>query len=520
MTDVTSPETDGLPDWVWDIHPNLAHVRDAALSRETDPAALLATCLVRLNVLGGPGLLIDIGKGPVTGSGYVAIVSPPGGGKSQVFNAVDDLLPVPEALVKTPFDLEAGIMTLGQTRGDTGYIRAVPNNGSALMKMLCVQAVDDDALPEAGADVITVTVPIRRAEVFTPEGDQVLKLIDVGETKSGQAVPLETSLLLGFLSEEMSNFTSGKEFRARIEGLGYTLGVSLGCQDVVAAQLLGKKGKGLAQRFLYFVLPPRNAPDDLMDVAEDLLAGKLVDEETARAILAQLGNAPEFPGSLDHVVTHAIRMSRRPDAILPLEEVVRLNLRLLGVAVGASNGLSQDDDYVVHLVLQRLFVMKGLMLLMEQDFLSDTCWNIASEMDRLSSRSLKLLAEQGESEVASRRAGDRREKAEDKTRLDTLITRKPEDLKAETLRNVGIALSLQVRRVIKESGKDSVSLEDVVRSVVKDSVASWIECTGAQGTYSVVRRSLAREALEWAAEDGKLSRTGVGKRVKYRAPVK
>lgn len=518
MTQNTASDIEGLPDWVWETHPNLAHIRDAALSRETDPAALLATCLVRLNVLGGPGLLMDIGKGPVTGAGYVAVVSPPGGGKSQVFNAVDELLPVPANLVEIPIALESETMTVSDAGGETGYVRATPNNGSALMRMLSVQALDDDAITPDGSPA-HVTLAVKRAEVFTPEGDQVLGMIEAGGKHNGQAVPLETAFLLAFLSEGMSNFTAGKDFRARVDALSYALGVSLGCQDEVAASLLAKKGKGLAQRFLYFVLPVRNAPEALMDIAEDLLAARNPSAEQLLALEeyeAQLGELPPFPGTLTSVVNHAVELSKRPTSVLDMDESVRLFLRRLGLAVAASNGISREDPYAVHLVLQRMFMMKGLMLLMGETTVSATAWKVAAELDRLSARSTKALIEQGVQEVEAKAARElRQQKA--RARAIKEDVRTPEVVREEILRSAGIVLARKASLLFRD-GREYVTPDDLRQAVSKGSVTDWIGCGGSESdSFTVVRRELVKHALEWAVKDGRLSDVSVGKRSRYGA---
>lgn len=519
MTGITPSDVETLPEWVWETHANLAHIRDAALSRETDPAALLATCLVRLNVLGGPGLLMDIGKGPVTGAGYVAVVSPPGGGKSLVFNAVDDLLPVPTDLIEIPHALETETMTVNEVHGETGYLRSVPNNGSALMKMLAIQAVNDDIVTADGSPA-KVTVAIRRAEVFTPEGDQVLGMIEAGGKHNGQAVPLEGALLLGFLSEGMSNYTAGKDFRTRVDALSYTLGVSLGCQDEVAASLLAKKGKGLAQRFLYFVLPTRNAPEVLMEIADDLLAARTPTEEQLRALEeyeAQLGDLPEFPGALHSVVNHAVELSQRPTAVLPIDREVRLSLRRLGLAVAASNGISREDQYAVHLVLQRMFMMKGVMLLLGESRLTETAWRVAAELDRLSARSTKALIEQGRTEEELRAAKESGTRARQKAKEYRAAhdVRDPQAVREELLRVVGIHLSRKIAVLLKE-GKEHVTIEDLKRAVSRGHVTDWIETGNTDSTsFPVAERELTKAALKWAVEDGRIQDVGVGKRPRY-----
>jgi hypothetical protein len=514
VTSVTDIEP--LPDWVWGVHPNLAHLRLAAVSRKTDPAALLAACVIRVNVLGGPGLLLDIGKGPVTGAGYVALVGDPGSGKSVIFNTVNELLPVPADLLAIPDRLDSGSLKLTDVNEETGYRHGTPNNGSALIKMLSVSVLDDDGIPLDGdGSEIRVNLPVRRVEVSTAEGSQLMRQLHSSGGSSGKGVSLESQMLLGFASEYMSNFTAGVEHRGTVEALAYVLGVCLGAQPKVAADILAQKDLGLAQRFLYFILSCDQAPEGLLDMGDRVNeGGEGLGEEDLEALLENSHEVP-FPGPLVTVVGHAVGQSKKPTRTVDISRRVELLLRVLGRAVSASGGLGEEDPYAVHRVLQRMFLMKGLMLLMGREEIGEDEWLVATELDRMSSRGIKELTRQGREQLDAERAVRQSETLETRALLHKTANRPPRELAEEVVSNSATLFKVEAIRLYR-TGQTEVTPRDLKEKLPQGTVKDWVTYTGFDGTVRAARTKLAKEALDCAVKKDLMEDVSLSSRPKYR----
>lgn len=486
---------------------------------------LLLIAATRVCVLAGPAVRVDIGRGPVCGAPYCALVKNAGGGKSLLFKAVDKILPVPDWLRDRPALLKAMAISMESVRGDAGYRSGLPNNGTAFMAMFEVPAVELDVdipgSPEnvpgdapAGDPPVRIEI-VPRIEIFTAEGDQVLRQIQKGASGGNSAVSLESPFLLAFDGEPMNNYTAGEDFRRDIPGDCYTVGTCLGTQNEVAADLLARTSKGLAQRFWYLLLDGEDVPEEALEISQKMFTNREASLEEVQAALDAMPSRPEFPGELDGVVEHVLEMSARPAFSLAVEPGVMARLQLLSRTVSAANGLSEEDPYVAHRVLQLMFLMKGLVLLMKGDTITEEVWYLAKAIVNRCDADRKTLLDQGrektESEVTAkmkevidRAAMTRKAAGEDASRLHRML-----------IEDVAEKLVKAVTKMYKANGGVPVAATALKSKISRPDASSYGAYTGTSGTYEEMRTPLLKEALTHARQRRMLEAEGSLSRPKY-----
>jgi hypothetical protein len=199
-----------------DARPELAHIRDFARSRRTNPASTLAVALVRASCMIRPGVVLPpIIGGAVAPNLFAALVGESGGGKG----ASD----------------AAGRDAIRYTVEDPDLPEFSPGSGEGIARVLMG---DPTAL------------------FVAPEIDTLAALF----SRKGQTLQPELRKL--YMGERLGFANANKDTRTKVDALWYRAGLIVGVQPLRAGALLDGRDGGTPQRFLWAPTRDRDMPID------------------------------------------------------------------------------------------------------------------------------------------------------------------------------------------------------------------------------------------------------------------
>lgn len=217
----TTPVADSprLPDDLWDARPQLAHIRQAAHSRQRSADAVLHVVLARLAATTPHTIHLPAIVGSPTPLCYfTAIVAQPGTGKSTANRIAAELVPVPDWVVDQ-----------------------VPiGSGEGLIELLFEITEEDD--PSGGKQKVKKQTR-HNAYVWADEG-QILG--EIGGRKNAILLPTLRSIWTG---ETLGQANANRERYRNVAALTYSYGLAAGFQPTKAASLLDDADAGTPQRF-------------------------------------------------------------------------------------------------------------------------------------------------------------------------------------------------------------------------------------------------------------------------------
>jgi hypothetical protein len=205
-----------LPDEVWDAHPRLGAIRDAAHARQRSPDAVLHVCLARVAAMVPYTLTIPPIVGAESGLSYfAALLGVPGVGKTSALYIGSDVIPATAALV--------GPVPLG--------------TGEGLVEVMFEKVqLEGEKKPERKQTKHHVLV-------YADEGDALQAL----GARSGATI--NSTLRTIWTGHEIGSTNADVEKRRLAKARTYTYGLVLGVQVPAAGALLANVSTGLPQRF-------------------------------------------------------------------------------------------------------------------------------------------------------------------------------------------------------------------------------------------------------------------------------
>jgi hypothetical protein len=235
----TQPAPTGmnLPDTFWASRPELAHIRQAAHSRQRSADAVLACILARVAAFTPPCWHLPAVVGAESSlATYVVLVGPSGAGKSSAKDAAMDVLPVNLQSVADDLPLGSG----------EGLIEAY------------FDLTDEDK--PGGKGTQKVKRKVRDGAYLTLDEGQALA--DLGARKGSTLV---TNLRSAWTGATLGNTNASAETKRKVAKGTYTLGLVIGLQPVLANALLDDSGGGLPQRFAWFTVTDPSIPDERIE---------------------------------------------------------------------------------------------------------------------------------------------------------------------------------------------------------------------------------------------------------------
>lgn len=222
----------GLPVEFWDARPVLSHIRQAAWARVQSPDAVFYTVLAKLSATRNNRLRVDSGiSTPASLNTFVGLVGHSGDGKTQGVGVGD-------ALVRHLFLLDwRGLLGVGSGEGIA----------EAYMGMV---QLDPDGKKERGQVHYN-------ALFYVDEGQQLNRLL-FERTGATTGAALRSAWVGGDLGQQ--NATA--ERTRLLQRDSYALGLIVGYQPEVVAQLLADGATGMPQRFLWSTTTDPTIPDE------------------------------------------------------------------------------------------------------------------------------------------------------------------------------------------------------------------------------------------------------------------
>jgi len=223
-----------LPATFWQTRPELAHIRQAAHSRQRSADAVLGCVLARIAAFTPPcWKLPAIVGAEATLATYTVLVGPSGAGKSSAKDAAIDLLP-------TTLNTVADDLPLG--------------SGEGLIESY-FDFVEEDK--PSGKGTNRVKRQTRHGAFLTLDEGQALA--DLGARKGSTLAP---NLRSAWTGTTLGNTNASAETRRQLHRGSYSLGLVIGLQPALAAALLDDSTGGLPQRFAWFSVTDPTIPDN------------------------------------------------------------------------------------------------------------------------------------------------------------------------------------------------------------------------------------------------------------------
>jgi hypothetical protein len=229
---VTALAAETLPDGLWDARPHLAHIRQAAHSRQRSADAVLHVTLARLAAITPHTVTIPpIVGAPAPLAYYTNVVAPPGVGKSSANQIASDLLPAPEWV---PDQIPLG-------------------SGEGLAETLF--DLVDDIGPNGNA--IKVKRQVRHnGFIYADEGQT---LAEIGGRNGSTLLPTIRTIWTGGM---LGQANASIERRRIIPAGHYVFGMCVALQPTRAGALLADVDAGTPQRFGWASATDPTIPDD------------------------------------------------------------------------------------------------------------------------------------------------------------------------------------------------------------------------------------------------------------------
>lgn len=232
-----NPNPMNLPDSFWRSRAELAHIRQAAHSRQRSADAVLGCVLARVAAFTPPCWKLPAIVGAEASlSTFVVLVGPSGAGKSSAKDAAIDLLPV--NLLTVIDDLPLG-------------------SGEGLIENY-FEWVEEDK--PSGKGTVKVKRQTRHGAFLSLDEGQALA--DLGARKGSTLAP---NLRSAWSGTTVGSANASVETRRQLSRGTYNLGLVIGLQPALASALLDDSTGGLPQRFAWFSVTDPTIPDERIE---------------------------------------------------------------------------------------------------------------------------------------------------------------------------------------------------------------------------------------------------------------
>lgn len=226
-----------LPAEFWEARPLLGQIRQAAWSRRRSPDAVLGTVLARVSALVPPSFGIPgIVGAPSTMSTFVALVGPSGAGKSSAVHLARDLVQTPTSVIGRVIEHGLG-------------------SGEGLIE-LYMGDVETGEPGKNGRPETERQQKYQGAIVTLDEGQAMASM--GGRNGSTMLSTLRTM----WTGASVGQANAQRETRRKLNGGSYALGLVVGIQPSLAADLLSDIAAGTPQRFLWMSTADPLTPDE------------------------------------------------------------------------------------------------------------------------------------------------------------------------------------------------------------------------------------------------------------------
>jgi hypothetical protein len=228
---------------VWDAHPVLSHIRQAAYARMVSPDAVLLCVLARVAAM-RPYALNAYSYMPLSLNWATAIVGSSSSGKTTAERCADSLLPVTAARVH---GWAHGHLVLPDEDGNTRFIVAGIGSGEGIIDlyrgMVSVRAVVQAGETDKGGRPAKIAKQVRHNAMLS--ADEGKAFIENGNKMAATLLPIFNTAWSG---GKLSTANALANFR---EVEQYALGVVVGFQPAIMGDLLATGDLGTAQRFAF-----------------------------------------------------------------------------------------------------------------------------------------------------------------------------------------------------------------------------------------------------------------------------
>jgi hypothetical protein len=315
-----------LPEAFWASRPVLSHIRQAAHSRARSADAVLGCVLARVAAMTPPSFNLPAIAGAYAPlSTYVAIVGPPGTGKSSSSRLASELIRCDDEAVAD--DLPLG-------------------SGEGLIE--CFFDMVEDTTP-TGKPRLIKRQTRHGAFVFLDEG-QVMS--ELGNRRGSTLMPM---LRTAWSGATLGTTNASIETRRRLPAGSYSLGLVVAFQPAMAADLLGDAAGGTPQRFMWVSATDPTIPDE----------------------------QPPWPGALTWQPPQAQSYNGAVfTATLGVAETVRRQVH--ATALQRTRGAVDVDELDAHADLARLKVAGLFAVLDERQAVTEDDWDLAGLFQRTS----------------------------------------------------------------------------------------------------------------------------------------
>jgi hypothetical protein len=288
-------------DDLWAASPVMAHVHQAALSRNRSPVAVLVGCLVLASTAAGPRYVLPGVVGSVASLNLLAMFSgPSGAGKSSTMKLVRELMP----------------------KADAAVHHAGAGTGEGLVQsFLSRQADKQTGEREQIRDSVFLYV------------DEYVQMEEMSRRSGNTFMSIMRSMAMG---EQVDTTNGGHDNLRHLDALAYRVGMVVGIQPLLSGDVLNEDAlaAGTPQRFLWVnvrrphpdVLPEWPGPLD-WDVPEvDKKLGAL------EGLYAQSAKREPFTYP-DDVRAYVIAMDRIAEELPAIEQHSILNRLKVAAAI-------------------------------------------------------------------------------------------------------------------------------------------------------------------------------------------
>ena len=337
-----APADLNLPADFWSERPRLTQIRDASWNRICSPDAVLHAVLVRVIANSSHTFrLPPIIGGLASLSIYIALVGPPGGGKTSSWRAAGEM-------IRTEATTVTGSLGSGE-----GLVEAY------------FEMVEEPSPTDPKKTIKVKRQTKHNLMVYADEGESLHQL----STRSGST--LLSTLRNMFTGGQVGNLNASQERIRNLEPDSYVIGFAMGIQEGKVGPLLADADGGTPQRFLFAMATDPNIP------------------EVAPAWPAWEWHPP-------HPVTQlrGIRSVCIVDAPAHIQAVIADEQRV------KQRGIEAVDELEAHGNLVRLKVAAALALLEGRTKITDDDWRLAGVIGETSARVRRhlqqVVAEQAE----------------------------------------------------------------------------------------------------------------------------
>ena len=231
LDDVSEIVRGNLPESFWSARPVFRHIRQAAHSRARSADAVLGCVLARVAAMTPPAYNLPAIAGAYAPlSTYVAVVGPPGAGKSSAKSVAVEL-------IRCDLDEVADDLPLGSGEG-------------------LIEAFFDLSEDTSSGKVRMVKRQTRYGLFLFLDEGQILS--ELGARKGSTLMPM---LRTAWSGSTLGTTNASIETRRKLPAGSYSLGLVIAFQPSMAADLLGDSAGGTPQRFAWLSATDPKIPD-------------------------------------------------------------------------------------------------------------------------------------------------------------------------------------------------------------------------------------------------------------------